>query len=56
LVDIRNSVLHNKPDTFRKEFSINEPPPQKTIDDHPKFIRRLNPAVLRATFTATGLI
>ena len=41
LVDIRNSVLHNKPDTFRKEFSANEPPPQKIIDDHPKFIRQL---------------
>ena len=41
LVDIRNSVLHNKPDTFTVKFNANEPPPQKQIGDHPKFIRQL---------------
>lgn len=41
LVNIRNSVLHNKPDTFTKKFNTNEPPPLKQINDHPKFIRQL---------------
>lgn len=41
LVDIRNSVLHNKPDTFTIKFNSHESPPQKQIGDHPKFIRQL---------------
>jgi hypothetical protein len=41
LVDIRNSVMHNKPDTFTRKFNAEEQPPQKQIEDHPKFIRQL---------------